>query len=87
MSIERTYYCDNADCADDKPGDGTEPARARTASPPPYLPKGIMEVREHGVWACLHCPYMNVGTVCTKCGHPREGATSVGGRVVGGAAR
>lgn len=37
MAIERTYYCEGPDC---------DPVRATTASPPPHLPKGFIEVRE-----------------------------------------
>lgn len=50
MAIERTYYCDAADC-----GEG-QPVHARTATPPPYLPVGIIEVRESspGDEATLH---------------------------------
>lgn len=33
------------------------------------------------VWACGECPYMNVGTICTKCGAPRYHGQPVGGRV------
>lgn len=36
MSIERTYYCD---------ADGCE-HNARTATQPPYLPVGVIEVRD-----------------------------------------
>lgn len=30
-----------------------------------------------GAWMCGECPYMNVGTICTKCSAPRwKGAES-----------
>jgi hypothetical protein len=35
MSIERIYYCDGPDCE----------VHVGTATPPPYLPSGIMELR------------------------------------------
>jgi len=40
MGIERTIYCDGPDC-----GDGDGATNVRTASPAPYLPHGILEVR------------------------------------------
>jgi len=40
MAIERTYYCDGPDC-----GDG-QPCHSTTATPPPHLPSGFLEVRE-----------------------------------------
>lgn len=46
VAIERTYYCDNPSCAEDHPGETSEPCHVRTATPPPYLPGGIIEVRE-----------------------------------------
>lgn len=62
MAIERTYYCDNPSCAADHPGDSETPLHACTATPPPYLPRGFIEVREGGPsvpelyfcgWDCL----------------------------------
>lgn len=41
MSIDRTYYCEGPDC-----GDEGAPANATTATPPPYLPVGIIETRD-----------------------------------------
>jgi hypothetical protein len=38
MSIERVYHCDGPDCE----------RHARTATPPPYLPSGFLEVRGDG---------------------------------------
>jgi hypothetical protein len=43
MSIQRTYYCDGPD--PEKP-EGRCMSSASTASDPPYLPHGIIEVRE-----------------------------------------
>lgn len=44
MATERTYYCDGP------PDPGSDEDRclthATTASPPPHLPRGIIEVRE-----------------------------------------
>lgn len=48
MAIERTYYCDNPSCAEDHPGDGETPLHAKTVTPPPHLPVGILEVRVGG---------------------------------------
>lgn len=44
MSVERTYYCDGPDCP--APMEGDTPRHVSTVSPPPYLPIGVMEVRE-----------------------------------------
>lgn len=41
MSIERTIYCDGPDCGDEEHGS----RHASTATPPPYVPVGFMEVR------------------------------------------
>lgn len=46
MAIERTYYCDNPTCMDDKPGDGT-PCHVRSATPPPYIPGGFVQTYEY----------------------------------------
>jgi hypothetical protein len=48
MAIERVYWCDNPSCADQFPDDQDTPAHAKTASPPPHLPAGMLEVREGG---------------------------------------
>jgi hypothetical protein len=45
MSIERTYYCEGPDCGAE-PGGIEAPAHVATASPPPYLPRGVIETRE-----------------------------------------
>lgn len=45
MSVQRTIYCDNPTCADDKPGDSTTPCNVSTATPAPYLPMGVIETR------------------------------------------
>lgn len=42
MAIERTYYCEGPDCGDAPEGD---PCHATTATPPPHLPSGFIEVR------------------------------------------
>jgi len=42
MSIERTYYSDNPDCGDEEHGS----VHATTATSPPHLPMGFIEVRE-----------------------------------------
>jgi hypothetical protein len=44
MSVERTYYCDGP--PDPDSDEDRCLTHASTASPPPYLPRGIIEVRE-----------------------------------------
>lgn len=46
MAIDRTYFCENPSCADGKPGESDQPASATTATPPPYLPRQIIETRQ-----------------------------------------
>lgn len=43
--IERTYYCEGPNCAH---GDDDTPSHSRTATPPPHLPVGFLEVRQGG---------------------------------------
>lgn len=47
MAIERTYYCEGPDCGGEGGADSetTSPCHARTATPPPHLPSGFLEVR------------------------------------------
>ena len=44
MSVSRTYHCDGPDCGGDG-GETTPTVHAETASPPPHLPSGFLEVR------------------------------------------
>jgi hypothetical protein len=46
MSIERTYYCESPDCHGGSIDGDKPPASVSTASPPPYLPHGLVETRE-----------------------------------------
>lgn len=50
MSIERTYWCEGPSCdiPRDEPvaDDDRKPAHATTATPPPHLPMGFIEVRQ-----------------------------------------
>jgi hypothetical protein len=34
-----------------------------------------------GEWLCGHCPYMNVGACCTKCGASRHEGRAFDGRL------
>lgn len=43
MSVERVYYCEGPTCGDAPDGNSRH---ARTATPPPYLPVGVIETRE-----------------------------------------
>lgn len=59
--IERTYYCEGPDCGDANEGGNSN--HAKTATDPPHLPAGFIEVRlrEDGKdfihhfcgWGCL----------------------------------
>lgn len=47
MSVERTYYCEGPDCGRHGEQDRDEvPVHVKTASPPPYLPVGVIETRD-----------------------------------------
>lgn len=47
MSIERTYYCEGPDCGGEGGlSGGYTSVHVVTSTPPPYLPDGIIEVRE-----------------------------------------
>lgn len=49
MSIERTYYCEGPDCGGEGGlRGGHTSAHCTTATPPPHLPSGFVEVREGG---------------------------------------
>jgi hypothetical protein len=46
MSIDRTYYCDGPDCGGDGGlKGGASSVHAQTATPPPHLPGGFLELR------------------------------------------
>ena len=47
MSIDRIYYCDGPNCGGEggKDSRDSSPVHAQTATPPPHLPSGFMELR------------------------------------------
>lgn len=45
VAIERTYYCESPDCGGGSLDGDKPPAHCQTATPPPYLPPGFIEVR------------------------------------------
>lgn len=56
MSVEYIYYCDNLDCGKDRE---KKPTSIRTATPPPYVPRGILSIVEGATehhfcsWDCI----------------------------------
>lgn len=83
MAIERVYYCESPDCNGGSLDGDKSPGHCRTASPPPYLPAGFIEVRLRDDGRGRAAPLLRLGLF----DEVRGGTTVADDHSVGGRAR